>query len=87
MTMKYAENIMTKKVSKKDIITEIFNICKLRNDFAFDNVLVKEVLRKMGSKTNPYDITKLDDTSKFPSILIQRVSPLVIIEFPFAISF
>jgi len=33
---------------------------------------VKNILKKAGSKTNPYDMTKLDDTSKFPDILLEE---------------
>lgn len=55
--------------TKKDIIKEIFLICKEKNDFIFDNKLVKEILRKFRLNTNPYDITKLDNIEKFPEIL------------------
>jgi hypothetical protein len=63
---------MKNKITKKEIITEIFNICKSKNNFEFDNNLIKEVLVKKGSKTNPYDMTKLDSTEKFPEILINE---------------
>jgi hypothetical protein len=54
--LQYAELIMT----KKETIEELFQICKKRNDFIFDNSLVKDVLRKGKSEGNPYDITKVD---------------------------
>ncbi|OYT35394.1 MAG: hypothetical protein B6U87_00250 [Candidatus Aenigmarchaeota archaeon ex4484_52] len=54
-------------VSKKEIITEVFKIYKKRNDFVFTNNLIKEFVRKFKSKTNPYDITKLDGTSNLTS--------------------
>jgi hypothetical protein len=63
---------MNNKKPKKDIITGIFNICKTRNDFVFDNDFIKEVLKEAGSGANPYDITKLDNTSKYPDILIKE---------------
>jgi len=57
--------------TKQDVITDIFNLCKKRKDFVFDNVLVKEVCKKRGFG-NPFDATKLDDTSKFPQILLDE---------------
>jgi len=64
-------NIMS-ELDKKDIIIEIFNICKQRNNFVFNNSLVKEVLRKNKSQTNPYDMTKLDTTEKLPKELLKQ---------------
>jgi hypothetical protein len=58
-------------MTKKETIEELFRICKKRNDFVFDNSLVKDVLRKGKSDGNPYDITKVDDISKLPESLIQ----------------
>lgn len=54
--------------TKQDVITEIYHICKKREDFIFDNELVKRVCKKY-KFGNPFDATKLDDTSKFPPIL------------------
>jgi len=60
------------KKTKKDIITEIFKICKDRNYLVFNNDEVKAVLIKLGSSTNPYDMTKLDSLSKFPPVLLEN---------------
>ncbi|MEA3475024.1 MAG: hypothetical protein U9R23_01045 [Candidatus Cloacimonadota bacterium] len=56
---------------KQDVIIEIFKICKLKSNFVFDNGLVKQVCKKYGFG-NPFDVTKLDDTSKFPRILLDE---------------
>lgn len=56
---------------KQDVVTEIFKLCKSRGDFEFDNTLVKQVCKKY-SFGNPFDVTKLDDTSRFPQILLDE---------------
>ncbi len=56
---------------KQDAITEIFKICKQKGNFVFDNMLVKQVCKEYGFG-NPFDATKLDDTSKFPQILFDE---------------
>lgn len=58
-------------MTKKEVIEKLFYICKNRNDFVFDNSIVKEVLRKGKSNGNPYDITKVDDLSKLPDCLVK----------------
>ncbi|MGC8764868.1 MAG: type II restriction enzyme [Brevinematia bacterium] len=63
---------MRKKAEKKDIIVEIFNTCKERDNFVFDNSLVKEVMGRTKSQTNPYDMTKVDDSNKLPEKLISE---------------
>lgn len=55
--------------TKQDVITEIYRICKRQQDFIFDNELVKRICKKY-KFGNPFDATKLDDTSKFPQVLI-----------------
>lgn len=57
--------------TKQEVITEIFKICKNKNDFVFDNTLVKQVCKNFDFG-NPFDVTKLDDTSKLPQILIDE---------------
>lgn len=61
--------------TKQEVITEIFKLCKKRRDFifdnTFDNTLVKKVCMKYGFG-NPFDVTKLDNTSKFPKILLEN---------------
>jgi len=54
---------------KQEVIAELFKRCKRKKDFVFDNTSVKKVCKKYGFG-NPFDVTKLDDTSKFPQILL-----------------
>ena len=56
---------------KQDVIAEIFKLCKKRKDFVFDNTLAKEVCKKY-SFGNPFDVTKLDDTSRFSQVLLKE---------------
>ena len=56
---------------KQKVITEIFKICKKRNNFVFHNELVKTVSKKY-KFGNPFDATKLDNLDKFPGILIKN---------------
>ncbi len=58
--------------TKKDIIETIFNYCKNNNNYIFDNELIKKILMQSGSKTNPYDMTKIDDISKLPKVLLEN---------------
>lgn len=57
--------------TKQDVIAELFKRCKKKDDFIFDNALVKQVCREYNFG-NPFDATKLDDTSKFPQILLDE---------------
>ncbi|MEA2006421.1 MAG: hypothetical protein U9O50_09235 [Acidobacteriota bacterium] len=57
--------------TKQEVIAELFKICQKKKDFIFDNTLVKQVCKKHDFG-NPFDITKLDDTSKFPQILLDE---------------
>jgi len=57
--------------TKQDVITEIFRLCRDKKNFVFDNTLVKQVCKKHGFG-NPFDATKLDDTSRFPQILLDE---------------
>jgi len=56
---------------KHKVITELFEICQANGNWLFNNDLVKEISlkHKFG---NPFDVTKLDDTSKFPPILLEN---------------
>jgi len=56
---------------KQNVITEIFKICKRKKDFAFDNTLVKKICKKHHFG-NPFDVTKLDNTLRFPQVLIDE---------------
>lgn len=57
--------------TKQEVISEIFKKCKKKENFVFDNKLVKQICKKYGFG-NPFDVTKLDDTSKFPQILLDE---------------
>ena len=50
---------------KSEVLLELYNICKKRNDFVFDNNLVKNVSRSIGFG-NPFDVTKIDNKNKLP---------------------
>ncbi|MBU4312731.1 MAG: hypothetical protein KJ706_08445 [Candidatus Omnitrophica bacterium] len=56
---------------KQDVVAEIFKLCKKKKNLIFDNNLVKKVCKKRGFG-NPFDVTKLDDTAKFPKILLKE---------------
>ncbi|MDO8524256.1 MAG: hypothetical protein Q7R99_01345 [bacterium] len=63
----------TKKASqkenkKKKVLSMIFKICKDKNDFVFDNDLVKAVSKKVGFQ-NHFDATKLDTKERLPVAL------------------
>ncbi len=59
-------------MSKKDrVLEEILSICQEKGNYVFDNQLVKAVAKKHGFD-NPFDATKLDDTSKFPEVMIEQ---------------
>ena len=60
-------------MAKKAVIETIFTLCSKKNDFVFDNNLVKEILRESDgdSGTNPYDMTKIDDLSKLPETVLR----------------
>lgn len=60
------------RVNKKSqVIEEIFKICKKKNNFEFHNDLVKDVCKKVGFG-NPFDVTKLDNKTKLPKILVDN---------------
>lgn len=56
---------------KQKVITELFKKCEKNKDFVFDNSLVKQICKEYGFG-NPFDITKLDNTSKFPKNLLDK---------------
>lgn len=57
--------------NKQKVVTELFKRCYKKKNFVFDNMLVKQICKKYGFG-NPFDVTKLDDTSKFPTILLDE---------------
>jgi len=56
---------------KQEVIAEVFRICKERGDFVFHNDLVKQVCKKLNFG-NPFDATKIDNTSRFPQVLLEQ---------------
>lgn len=61
---------------KSQVITELFKICQKNGDFTFHNNLVKKVSAKLGFG-NPFDVTKLDNKSKLPEILLKNDMSIV----------
>ncbi len=56
---------------KQDVITKVFEHCEKENNYIFNNNLVRTIAKKVGFG-NPFDVTKLDDTKKFPDILLKK---------------
>ncbi|OQX74245.1 MAG: hypothetical protein B6D61_11795 [Bacteroidetes bacterium 4484_249] len=56
---------------KNQVITELFNRSKKSGNYIFNNETVKEISKRIGVG-NPFDVTKLDNTDKFPEILIKN---------------
>src|SRR3990167_3216598 len=60
------------KIGKKNqVITELFRVCRRKNNYIFHNDLVKNICKKVGFG-NPFDVTKLDNIKKFTEILIKN---------------
>jgi hypothetical protein len=57
--------------TKQEVIAELFKRCQKKKDFVFDNTVVKQVCKEY-KFSNPFDVTKLDDTSKIPQILLDE---------------
>jgi hypothetical protein len=63
---------METRTSKKyAVVSELFEICKSRGSFEFDNDLVEEVARKHSFK-NKFDATKLDNSSLLPESVLNE---------------
>ncbi len=56
---------------KKDVILAIYEHCKKKNSYVFHNDIVKEFSKKIGLG-NPFDVTKLDTSSKIPQELVEK---------------
>jgi hypothetical protein len=56
---------------KQLVLTELFEICRKRDGYVFDNDLVKKVCAKYGFK-NPFDVTKIDNKKVLAPILIEN---------------
>jgi len=67
---------MSRKSKKITVLTELFEICKQRNDFVFHNDLVKDVCRKHGFG-NPFDVTKIDNKNQLPKTLLDNDFALI----------
>ncbi len=59
------------KGKKNRVIEELFEICKKNNNYVFHNNLVKDVCKKIGFG-NPFDVTKIDNKTKLPDILVKN---------------
>jgi hypothetical protein len=58
-------------MSKKNkVISELFKICLQKDDFTFHNNLVKDLCKQF-EVGNPFDVTKLDNKTKLPDILVE----------------
>lgn len=55
---------------KQEVIADIFGRCRKSRNWTFDNELVRQICKKHGFG-NPFDVTKLDNTSVFPDALIK----------------
>ena len=53
---------------KQEVLEELFLICQQRNNFVFDNYLVKEVCEDFGFR-NPFDATKVDRSDLYPDVM------------------
>ncbi len=56
---------------KEEVLDELFKICQERNDYVFDNNLVKEIAKNK-EFGNPFDVTKIDSKEKLPKMLLER---------------
>jgi len=63
--------------TKKEIIEYIFKECEKNGNYVFNNNYVKNVLQKLNSSTNPYDITKLDSKDKYPEYVKNKNFALI----------
>lgn len=59
------------KVKKQKVIEKLFKYCKKKNNFVFDNKIVKKFSKKIDFG-NPFDVTKLDNKDKLPKILLDN---------------
>ena len=57
--------------NKKLVIEELFKECSKRNNYIFNNNLVKEISKKIGFG-NPFDVTKIDIKEKLPMSLLEK---------------
>ena len=55
---------------KKQVLTELYEMCKSRQNFVFTNNEVKEICADIGFG-NPFDATKIDSSTGLPDALIE----------------
>ena len=55
--------------TKQELIIRLFEICQERDNYYFDNKLVKKVANEVGFG-NPFDATKIDNSSLLPAALL-----------------
>ena len=60
---------MTTGSNKQKVITELYDRCKKRKDFVFDNNEVREVSAEIGFR-NHFDATKIDNSAGLPNALV-----------------
>ncbi len=66
-----------RSVSKKNrVIEELFKICRQENNYRFHNKLVKKVSAQL-EVGNPFDVTKLDNKTKLPQVLLDNDYALI----------
>lgn len=56
---------------KRQLIAEVFKLCRAKGEYTFDNALVKQVAAQIGFQ-NPFDATKMDDSGKLPASLHEQ---------------
>lgn len=61
---------------KEQVLTKLYRVCQKQNDYVFHNKLVKEICVEVGFG-NPFDVTKLDNKSKLPTILVENDYALI----------
>lgn len=65
---------------KKQVLLEIFSICKKRDNYIFDNDLVKDVIAKTKGERkfkNPFDVTKVDRQDLLPKTITDEGYALI----------
>lgn len=56
---------------KTEVIERLLSHCQQKQEFSFDNELVKQVAGKVGFK-NPFDVTHIDSSAKLPEPLKEQ---------------
>lgn len=56
---------------KQELLEDLYKYCQRKHNYIFDNDLVKKFCKKHNFK-NPFDVTKLDNTSLFSEIMLKN---------------